>query len=584
MSKSKTSTTRRRLARTGLATGAATSLLAALSAAPAFATAGTMSLSATGGPSGGGNTIVATIATAPTSPNPTTFTAATAVYFAVASSATTAPTCPTTYPASPTANSTASGSPAIKLLASNKIAVTVPSGVTTQSSGTIFKYAVCSFASATSGASLIATAQYTVGAAPRIATSNAVSPVSGPALGGTTITVKGSGFVANTTAAPNNTTATIDGVPLSNINVAGDGLSFTATTPPHAPGGPYLLAVTTPGGTTSVLGTTTTKASLFNYTNGIVVSPNTAPNYSGSVDTDILGVGFSNYTFDTTSSGNTPNSTSAHVYLVSGALNETTGAGGAAGSKTKGETTECINVLVISDGELLCSFPLNHTYTNPTTGTPLISAATYAASRTVHLTTVTGSPSVTSSDANFTQADVGMPISDGATQVPAGTTITSVSSPTAATMSANAIGTSGTTASGAVNGPRALPTSGVTVTNGTTSATLTAPAGTFSASDVGRLLTSATITASSDPALAANTTITAVNSTGTTATLSAPFTVTSASVPTTLTDGVITQPDPVANGTYTVTVVNNGAVGAQAAATYQQSIISSGSTFTVADY
>ena len=47
---------------------------------------------------------------------------------------------------------------------------------------------------------------------------------------------------------------------------------------------------------------------------------------------------------------------------------------------------------------------------------------------------------------------------------------------------------------------------------------------------------------------------------------------------------VVYEPTPIANGTYTVTVVNTGAINAQSAATFKKSIISSGSTFTVADY
>lgn len=576
MSKSKSSSSRRRLVRAGLAAGAASAVVTALTAAPALAVAGTLSLSTTGGPTGGGNTVVATLATIPTSPNPTMFTTSTAVYFVVATTATSNPTCPSGYPSTPASNVTAVTNPAVKLLAPNKIAVQVPTGVVTASSGAIYKYAMCAFQSTTAAAPLIASAQYTVGAKPTISAIGGIAPVSGPALGSTTITVNGTGFVGNTTTAPNNTTASVDGEPLTNIVVSGS-TSFSATTPAHAAGGPFLLSVTTPGGTTNTLGSGTSKAQLFNYTNGIVVSPNTAPQNNGSVDMDVLGVGFANYTFDT-SNGNTPNTSSAHVYLTGGsAVYNPLDAGSTV--KTTGETTECINVLVVSDTELLCSMPLNHTYAN---ATGLITTGA-AARTTLNITTTSGSAAITSNNAAFTQADVGMPISDtaGVTVIPAGATITAVASPTSATMSTAAIGTSGTLATGSVGGPRTL----TSVTTPTTT-TLVGATGTFTTADVGRLVTSATLPSSATPpapGIPDNTTIISVNATGTTATLSAPLTGTIATS-TPYTDVTVTQSTPVPNGTYTVTVVNNGAVGAQLVAGYQQSIVSSGSTFTVADY
>ena len=575
MRKSNT-TTRRRLVRAGLAAGATGSLLVALTASPAYAVAGTLSLSSTGGPSGGGNTIVATLATAPTSPNPTSFTSSTAVYFVVASSATTTPTCPTTYPTTAPSNTVvATGDPAVKLLAPSKIAVVVPSGVVTASSGTIYKYAMCAFAANTSGAALIAGGQYTVGTKPQIAAVNGVNPVSGPALGGTTITVTGTGFVANTTAAPNNTTATIDGMPLTDIVVGGGGTSFSAKTPPHAPGGPFMLSVMTPGGTTNVLGTSTTKANLFSFTNGIVVSPNTAANTKGAVDLDVMGVGFDNYSFEATN-GNTSNSANAHVYLVKGTYSPT--AGSVRAGKAAGQETECVNVLVISGEELLCSLPLNHTLS---TGTEAYTAG--PAQRTGRsLTTTVGSATVTSAattttPAVFTQADVGLPIidSNSDTVIPAGTRIVSVQSPTSATISAAAIGTSGTIETANIGGPKTL--ASVTVTD---ARTLTAAAGVFSQADVGRVVTSTAM--ATDPALPANTTIISVNADGTVAKLSAAIVPGLSPLPASplANDVVITPSTPVANGTYTITVVSNGAIGASP----QASIISSGSTFTVADY
>lgn len=567
MSKSRTSKTRRRLARAGLATGAASALLAAMTATPAYATAGTLALSSTGGPSAGGNTIVATLATAPTSPNPTSFTSSTVAYFVIAASTTAAPTCPATYPATaPASNLIASGEPGLKLLAPNKIAVVVPAGVAVTNS--IYKYAVCTYASATSGAAQIAAGQYTVGTKPTIASVNSVAPVSGPALGNTAITVSGTGFVANTTAAPNNTTATLDGQPLSNIVVAGNGNSFSANTPPHAAGGPFLLSVTTPGGTVNTLGTTTTKANVFSYSNGIVISPNTAANNRGNVDLDILGVGFSNFSFEATS-GATPNSANAHVYLNSGAYGEegTT-------DKANPELTECVSVLVIADTELLCSLALNHTYTDAVAPALTTSAARGA---TLNVVTTAGSTAITSTDAAFTQNDVGLPISSAAgdTIIPDGATIAAVASATSATLSTAATGAGGALADVSVAGPRnatglAAWGAGTVAAGGKNLTGLTA----FTKADIGRAISSATAI------FPANTTIVSVGSDGTTATVSDAATNVGA-----VTDLVITPSVPVANGTYTITVVNDGRVDAMDLNTeYSQSIISSGSTFTVAEY
>ncbi|WP_436527522.1 IPT/TIG domain-containing protein [Actinoplanes sp. HUAS TT8] len=563
MSKTKSSTIRRRLRRAGLATGASTALLAAMSAAPAYAAAGTLALSSSGGPTAGGNTIVATIATAPTSPNPTSFTSTTAVYFvAAAASTATSATCPATYPSTaPATNLVATGSPAVKVLATNKIAVTVPAGVIVTAGG-VYRYAVCAFGSNTSGANLIASAQYTVGAKPTIASVNGIAPLSGPALGNTSVTVTGTGFVANTATATN-TMASIDGVPLDNITVAGNGNSFTATTPAHTAGGPFLLAVTTPGGTVNTLGATTTKASLFNYTNGIVASPNTAPNYKGSVDLDVLGVGFANYTFDATT-GNTPNGSTAHVYLSpSTGYNPygTTGSG-LTGNKTTPQLSECVNVLVITNTELLCSLPLNHTYT----GVAAAALTTSAARGTLHVTTTNNSTTITSTDAAFTQNDVGLPVSG--TGIGASAVVASVQSATQATVSV-ASTADGTVADFSVGGPKTA----LTGTLASDKKSLTGLTG-WTQADVGRAVSSATATFPS------NATIVAVGADGTTATVSDAGTGSAG----TLSDIVVTPSTPVSNGTYTITVVNNGAVAAQAVAGYQQSIISSGSAFTVADY
>src|SRR5207302_11458013 len=107
--------------------------------------------------------------------------------------------------------------------------------------------------------------QYSIGT--RVSVGN-VWPTSGPAQGGTTITVFGNNFP---TTGPSGLTATLGGLPLLNVTVLGNN-SFTAVTPPHAPSlTPVPLVVSSSGGATII-------ARAFTYANGITVSPSTAPN------------------------------------------------------------------------------------------------------------------------------------------------------------------------------------------------------------------------------------------------------------------------------------------------------------------
>ncbi|MBU1345365.1 MAG: IPT/TIG domain-containing protein [Alphaproteobacteria bacterium] len=79
--------------------------------------------------------------------------------------------------------------------------------------------------------------------APTVST---VSPASGPAAGGTPVTVAGTGFVVG------NTTVLLDGTPVSDVTVNSE-TSLTFTTPAHAAGA-VTLSVTTPNGAASLEG------------------------------------------------------------------------------------------------------------------------------------------------------------------------------------------------------------------------------------------------------------------------------------------------------------------------------------------
>ncbi|MDQ1645094.1 MAG: hypothetical protein QOJ50_1278 [Cryptosporangiaceae bacterium] len=535
--------------RVGIALASAVALVGVV-AAPAFG-AVTLTLSAASGPSTGGNTITGTSGTAifPSTVTP----AAEFQYVGTGAAA----TCSATYSAAAAVAVTSATPPVqtagvilvpaanVKKLLATKISVTVPSGLALATGQSAANYNLCVYSGTTTGSSgspLIANAAYKI-AAQAVLTS--VSPPTGPALGNTPITVVGQNFPAT------GMTATLGGVALapSSIVVASNGNSFTAITPPHAASGPLTLSVTTPGGTTN-------KVSAFSYTNGIVVIPNTGPN-TGSTDVDVSGVGFSAINFTTTGL-TTPDDGNGHVYLVNGVYDPT-----GTTTKANGEVTECNNVLVVSDTELICTLTLTRTLTSAG------AIATIASRSVTDAATTNSSTTLTSATANFTAADVGMPISVASnTQVPANTTIVSVTSPTAVVMSAAATATAASITA-TIAGTR-------TVATGATTLGSAALVGTkFDASDVGRQV--------AGTGIPPGTTITAVTS-ATAATMSNAATATGTSVSIAV-DNLI----PVPTDTYTLTVVSNGGPGVQAGGAhvdtdYTQSIVSSGSTFTASDY
>jgi hypothetical protein len=178
-------------------------------------------------------------------------------------------------------------------------------------------------------------------------------PSSGPASGGQVVTINGTGFPTSITA---NTplTANFAGIPLTNITPISS-TQFTAVTPaqPASTNKP-VLTVTTNGGSVSASLNATPNTAVYTYVNGITVSPNTVA--SGvSVDADVQGTGFTTLDFSSGNDGTTPKAAKGHVYLVQGTYNPTAQGGGGAnpGAKTVGESTECINVAVISDSELI---------------------------------------------------------------------------------------------------------------------------------------------------------------------------------------------------------------------------------------
>ncbi|WP_433080566.1 IPT/TIG domain-containing protein [Dactylosporangium sp. CA-052675] len=359
----------------------------------AFAATVPLTLSAASGPSGGGNTITATattnIFTTATTPavefqyvGTGAAASCSATYLAPAAIApTTAPTGTAAYVQ--TAGVIAVPPANVKKLGgtnTNKISVTVPAGLALANTGggtpTILqstaKYNLCVYSGTTvaatgvTGSPLIGNAAYTIAGKPTI---TGVSPATGPALGGTTITVTGTNFPST------GMTGTLGGTALTNIVVASGGTSFTATAPAHAAQTGVSLIINSAGGIV-------TQTAAYDYTNGVVISPNTAAP-SSTVDVDVQGVGFLAPNF-TTSDGTTPNDTNAHVYLVSGAYDPTPDTT-VNTNKANPEVAECVNVLVVSDTELICTLVL--TGSIGVTGAP--AAATPVKQGTYTLTVVT---------------------------------------------------------------------------------------------------------------------------------------------------------------------------------------------------
>lgn len=386
------------------------------------------------------------------------------------------------------------------------------------------------------GASAFTGGRYTV--APG-ATVTGISPMAGPPQGNQNVLITGTGFPTDGVSMLD---VRIGGVQLTNVTVSADGATLRGKTAPHSVGGPYAVTVTTAGGT--FIGQKAT----YTYSNGLTVTPKVAPNGKATAtDLDVYGNGFSGMDFSS-SNGLDPNAAKAHVYLVKGVYNPT--AGSPTTVKTNGQTAECTDVLVLSDSELICSvWTLGNFYTPTNRTTTGCTAATVVATLTI-----AGACSITA-------ADVGSYVSG--TNIKPGTTILSV---------VGAAVTLSQTVNAVVPGTDTLTVGvGKPLTGGTyTASELSGGTGhTFTVADVGKVVTGTNIPA--------GTYITAFNTTTSKVSLSKAPTGTVANVQ-------LFNTSLVPSGVYTVTVVSNGAIGGQTAVGYSQSIITSGSTFTVADY
>jgi hypothetical protein len=360
-----------------------------------------LTLSATTGPVGGTNTITLSLPSTATSKfvsgsvgvqfqNTTSTAAATA----------TCATNPSTGAA--TAQVTAAAS-AVRFLSTTKVSVQVPD----LSTGTTSYWLVCAYNAANATpipatATVLGRANYVVAAAPTIAS---ISPTSGPAYGGQTITVTGTNFPTSITATTP-LSATLGGSPMTSITPV-SATTFTAVTPAHAASATAVAMTVTTNGGTYTTGVGGNIANPYTYKNGITVSPNTAVGGT-SVDIDVTGVGFSTLNFQTTD-GTAPDDANPHVYLVQGVYDQT-GFNSGTADKAKGESTECVNVAVISDTELICTVDTTHKITIaghvPSYGAGQLADGTYTVTVVDHgNATAPTYQSVLSSGATFTVAN-----------------------------------------------------------------------------------------------------------------------------------------------------------------------------------
>ncbi|WIM94938.1 IPT/TIG domain-containing protein [Actinoplanes oblitus] len=562
MRKSQTRTGARRALRAGITTAATAAVVVGATALPAQAAAVALTMNVTSGANDAG-TITGSSATPWLIGYNTP-----AAYFSQA-------TCPLTWtslkfstntlPSSAGTGIVAPG--ATKKVSNSKVAVTLPTpqagttgvqiDLTDYSATGGTRYNLCVYGAAVADSPLLGTGAYTAMAPARV---TAITPAAGPAAGGTTVTVTGS----NLPTTAGSITATIGGIPLTVR--PGTDTYFTATTPSAAPQSNATLVVSTSAGTQRL-------ANAFSFVNATNIVPNTAPSSQNTVDVDVTGSGFLGFDFTA------PTLLKSHVYLVSGKYNPGSGSTPGTGAKTNGPTSECSNVLVIDDKEIICTLQLS---------------AAYAASASA-----TGYTTTTDADANYQTASAYSPL--GAATISGTNTITL----TSGTFSASMVGLSVTATNGttgvlgsnkfitAVNGAAATINSTSGVTNGDVTA-VTVGGAARTTGNLTTVLGSTAVTAGTVQFYSADvgrrifdggtnfepgTVITAVGADGQSATLSKAAIGASSSATPSIQRGVA-----VPDGSYNLTVVSNGAKGIADATTYTQSVVSSAATFTVSDF
>jgi hypothetical protein len=431
------------------------------------------------------------------------------------------------------------GSTKIRKLTDSRLAVTVPA-LFTNAPSSATTWNICVYASQTAGSALLASAQYTLTTVPA---ATAVSPKAGPALGGSKITVSGTALPTDATKI----SATLGGLPLTNI-VSLSATAFTAVTPQHAPANNVALVLTTDAGSFTLSGA-------YSFTAALKVSPNTAPN-TKAVDLVVNGVGFQSANW-----GNTL-LTGSHIVLTRGTYDPS--ANGSS-NRYNPPIAECGNPLVLSDTEVICTLDL--TKRMKSDGTDYIAAAA-PSTITGTIGTTAGSRVLVDSGAGFTDDLVGTTVTSA--NVPVGTTVLRYIDANTVLISGNATGT-GTTGNATFSSPLIRT---ITTSTSNASTALVVAAGTpLLKADEGRILVSPTGLVGGQKLL--------TYTNATTGVLNA----NASAASTTEATQVLSPTLPVPEGAYNLIYVSNTAVGANGSdVTYIQSMISSGSTFTVSSF
>lgn len=422
--------------------------------------------------------------------------------------------CPAVY-STTVANSIALTAPgAVRRLTNNRAALTIPP---LAQGG----YQVCFYANNSSTGGLLGTAGYTAAV---VAAPTGVLPSAGPASGGNTITVVGNDFPTE----PGRITATLGGVPLTNIQPVSD-KAFTAVAPSHSVEANVALVVTTSSGTKALTGA-------YSYLNPLKVFPNTSPNTAANVDVSVQGLGFMSVNFGI--GGN-----AARVFLVDGVYD---GSDAGAGARANGAVAECVNVLPIGDDELICTLQLNRRLN--ANGLGFFDPSAYNNGVT-DVVTVAGSRVISSPSGKFHRNDAGQPVAQGSNpNIPPNTIVSSVLSNEKAVLSQPATASSSGQPMG-IGGSVRILTNAVFTSNGSSTVGLSA-GGTFSGADVGRLLTGVGIPY--------GTTIVAVAPGGASATISQPATASTQAV---ITDVTVAPNSNLVNAAALTSSDQNAVVG-----------------------
>jgi hypothetical protein len=320
---------------------AGTAANSALLAATTYGALPTSSVSPSSGNSAGGNTIIVTTKT-------TTMASGTSP----GALFTTAASCPTSVGAAGVNDVAAT---TVTRISTIKAAIEVPSGVVYAGTGETTAYNVCLYANGTDGKLLAVPTSYSVATALDLSTVT-IDPAGGPAQGGSTITVTVAGGLPVATGST--ISASLGGSALENI-VVNSSTEFTATTTAHAASATKLSV-------TTAAGTQVSTTDEFTYSYGITSSPNTAKAGSTAVTLDILGSGFDSLTFASSAeaTGATAPGNGVGVFLVE---NGWYAAMDTANSvKALGLVSQCMDVIKISDNELICTLDLTKSTTYST--------------------------------------------------------------------------------------------------------------------------------------------------------------------------------------------------------------------------